>query len=276
MTYNLRNPQSPISARGPWGRFLAMPNDSLPKTFGVAILVALVSATAVSLTSISLRPYQQAHIDAAREAQFSAMIAALPGLDDILRETGADTLTSVVVDLSRGVLDPGVDPADFDFVVAQTDPALSIALPPEADLARIGRRPTHAPVYLLRDGPTLALAVLPIYGTGYQSIIRAYLALEGDLNTVAGLSIYEQGETPGLGARVTDPQWQAQWNARQIADDSGSIVIGVVRSGASGPHEVDALTGATRSSNGVAAMVQFWMGPNGYGPFLDTLRQEAR
>lgn len=255
-----------------WGRFLALPNDSLTKTLGVAFLVALVSATAVSVTSIALKPRQQAHLDAAREARLAAMVAALPGLADILRQTGADTLTSVLIDLTRGQIAGDIDAASYDFVAAQTDPAQSEALTADEDLARIGRRPNLAPVYLLRDGEELALVVLPVYGAGYQSTIRAYLALQGDLNTIAGLSIYEQAETPGLGSRITAPEWQAAWTDRQIADAGGEIVISLVRAGASGAHEVDGITGATRSSQGVADMVRFWMGPQGYGPFLDRLR----
>ncbi|MCB1407769.1 MAG: NADH:ubiquinone reductase (Na(+)-transporting) subunit C [Rhodobacteraceae bacterium] len=261
--------------RTPWGRFLALPNDSLAKTLGVAFLVALVSATTVSVTSIALKPRQQAHIDAAREAQLAELVATLPGLAEILRATGADTMESVLVDLTTGEIDTTTDPAGYDFLAAQTDPALSDALPPELDLARIGRLPRLAPVYLVRDGDDLALVVLQIYGAGYQSTIRAYLALEGDLNTIAGLSIYEQGETPGLGSRITAPEWQALWSGQQVADATGEIAISVVRGGAAGPHEVDGITGATRSSNGVAGMVQFWMGENGYGPFLDRLKSEG-
>ncbi|MEY8099944.1 NADH:ubiquinone reductase (Na(+)-transporting) subunit C, partial [Falsihalocynthiibacter sp. S25ZX9] len=68
-----------------WRRFLALPNDNRVKTLGVAFLVALISALTVSITSVLLQPRQQAHIDAAREAKFAAMVATLPGLADILR-----------------------------------------------------------------------------------------------------------------------------------------------------------------------------------------------
>ncbi len=258
--------------RSPWARFLALPNDSLPKTLGVAFLVALASATAVSVTSVTLRPRQQAHVEAAREARLASLIATLPGLDDILRASGASSLDAVVINIATGEIDPAIDAAGFDFLAAQTAPDQGTALAPAADLARIGRRPNHAPVYLLRDAGGLALVILPVYGSGYQSTIRAYLALQGDLNTIAGLSIYEQGETPGLGARITAPEWQDLWSGRQIADATGEIAIRVVRSGATGPHEVDAITGATQSSNGVADLVRFWIGPQGYGPFLARLK----
>jgi Na+-transporting NADH:ubiquinone oxidoreductase subunit C len=121
----------------------------------------------------------------------------------------------------------------------------------------------------------LALLVLPIYGKGYQSTIHAYLALSPDLQSVAALSIYEQGETPGLGTRIADPTWLALWRERQIYDTQGDIVISVVRGGASAPYEVDGISGATRSTTGVTNMIRFWLGDRGFGPFLARHRPES-
>jgi len=255
-----------------WRRFLALPNDSRIKTLGVAFLVALVSAMAVSVTSVVLKPRQQAHLDAVRESKLTALIGTLPGLADILRETGAETLSTVIVDLATGRIATATDPARYDYLAAQTDPDQTTVLASEQDVAGIGRRPKHAPAFLVRGKDGLALVVLPVYGTGYQSTIRAYLALSADLNTIAGLSIYEQAETPGLGSRIADPDWQALWSGRQAVAPTGEIIIRVVQGSASGPSEVDGISGATRSSTGVARLVQFWLGPDGFGPFLANLR----
>ncbi len=65
------------------------------------------------------------------------------------------------------------------------------------------------------------LLVLPMHGVGYQSTITAMLALEADLTTIAALAIIGQGETPGLGARIEDPDWPALWPGKQIADADG-------------------------------------------------------
>jgi Na+-transporting NADH:ubiquinone oxidoreductase subunit C len=261
-----------FSPFGMWRRFLALPNDSRGKTLGVAFGVALVAAMAVSVTSVALKPRQQAHLEALREAQLAAMIATLPGLGDILRETGAETLETVLVDLRTGLISEAADPQGFDFLAAQTDPEHSTALSSEQDIAGIGRRPDLAPVYLLSGQEGLALVVLPVYGTGYQSTIRAYLALSGDLTTVAGLSIYEQGETPGLGSRITDPVWQGLWAGKQALSPVGEVVIRVVRGTAQGPSEVDGISGATRSTTGVTRLVAFWLGADGFGPFLSALK----
>lgn len=257
---------------GLWKRFVALPNDSRTKTLGVAFLVAFFCAVAVSLTAVTLRPLQEANLQREREARMAAMVAALPGIADILRETGADTLDTVIVDLDAGAVEEGIDPDRFDYAAAQSDPETTVPLAPEDDIARIGRRPEHAPAYLLRDGESLVLAVLPVYGTGYQSTIRAYLALEGDLETIAALSIYEQGETPGIGSRIADPAWEARWQGKQAFDEAGTVSISVVQDGASGPFEVDGVSGATRSSTGVSNLVRFWLGNNGFGPFLKRLK----
>lgn len=252
-----------------WRRFLALPNDSRTKTFGVAFLVATVSAVAVAVTAVSLKPLQTENAERQRQAQMQDMLASVPGLAQMLQDTQADTLETHIVDLERGVFADDIDPTSFE-----PDPERGFVLDQSDDIAGIGRRPDLTPVYVVNDDGDLSLLVLPIYGTGYQSTIRAYLALESDLNTIAALSIYEQGETPGLGTRIAEPAWQNQWSGKQVADETGAIAINVVRDGSGGVHEVDGLSGATRSSSGVGNMVRFWLGENGFGPFLANLRDK--
>jgi Na+-transporting NADH:ubiquinone oxidoreductase subunit C len=119
------------------------------------------------------------------------------------------------------------------------------------------------------------LIVLPVSGNGYQSVIKAMLALEPDLSTIAALTITQQGDTPGLGARIEDPAWQALWAGKQAVDETGQVAITVVRGQAASPNEIDGITGATITSNGVANMLRYWLGEHGFGPFLDRLRQEG-
>ncbi len=255
-----------------WRRLLALPNDSCVKTLSVALLVALVSATVVSVTAVTLKPLQLANLERQRQARMEAMIAALPGMANILREAGASSIETRLVDLSTGSFETATDPANYDQRAAASDPALSMALPREADVAGIGRRANLALVHILRRGEEIALIVLPVHGSGYQSTIYAYLALGSDLNKVAALTVYEQGETPGLGSRVEDPAWQALWPGKEIADETGAIRISVIRGQASGPYEVDGITGATRTTTGITNMLHFWLGDFGFGPFLARLR----
>lgn len=255
-----------------WRRFLAQPNDSSAKTFVVAFLVAFVSAAAVAVTAVSLKPRQMENVENERQQRMAEMLASVPGLTDILGEVDADTLETRIVDLTAGTYAEGVDPVSFD-VQAANDPARSIALSPEQDIAGIGRRPNLVPVHIVRQDGRLLLVVVPAYGSGYQSTIRAYVALGGGLDTIAAVSIYEQGETPGLGTRIADASWQDLWAGKRVADESGEVRIGVVRGTAGNEYEIDGITGATRSSMGVSNLVRFWLGADGFGPFLDNLRE---
>ncbi|MCF4098372.1 NADH:ubiquinone reductase (Na(+)-transporting) subunit C [Maritalea mediterranea] len=257
-----------------WLKLLALPNESRTKTLAVAFLVSGVCALVVSSAAVILEPLQEANRAAERQARLEAMMAAMPGMADILSESGADRLESVVVDLNKTAV-TDIDPAGFDMRAAATDPETSTPIPPEADVAGLGRRTNYAVVHILRSGDALRLVILPISAAGYQSTIHANLALQGDLNTVAGLSIVEQGETPGLGARIEEPAWQALWPGKKLANAEGEIRLSVVRGRATNEYEVDGITGATRTGNAVTEAVQFWLGDFGYGPLLDKLRAGA-
>jgi Na+-transporting NADH:ubiquinone oxidoreductase subunit C len=263
---------SPIAI---WNHFLARPNDDRVKVFGIAILVAFVSAVVVSVTSVTLQPLQDAHLEAERADRMSKMLDTLPGMRDLMEESGVETLETRLVDLETGAFILGIDASSLDMPVAENDPQESVAIPVGEDIAGLRRRAKLAPVYLLERKGKLQLVVLPVSGVGYQSTIRAMLALEPDLTTIAALTITEQGETPGIGARIEDPSWQALWAGKDAMDETGQIVVTIVRGNAVETHEIDGITGATVTSNGVANMLRYWLGDHGFGPFLHRLRLEG-
>lgn len=248
-----------------WRRLLALPNDSTTKTFTVALLIALTSALIVSTTSVLLRPIQEINRERDRQAQIVAVVSA--GVGD------AGALRARIVDLESGRFNTELDPAMFDQRAAARDEERSIAIPAPADIAGLGRRAKHARVFTRVTDGKLDLIVLPVHGQGYQSMLYGYLALRGDLNTVAALTFYEQGETPGLGARITDKVWQAEWRGKKVADDSGTVKIGVASGKTTGPHDVDGISGASRTAQGVTNLLRFWLGEYGYGQLLAQLRQ---
>jgi len=147
-----------------------------------------------------------------------------------------------------------------------------------ANAANIQRVPNHVLVYKRLDqaGRT-ELLVLPVVGQGLWATMYGFLALGSDMTTIRGLTYYEHGETPGLGAEVDSPRWQALWPGREAFDEYGRPVIEVVRGRAGSvdvdPHRVDGLAGATITSNAVTSMLQFWLGEHGYGPYLARLTE---
>lgn len=248
-----------------WRRLLALPNDSTAKTFAVALSVAVVAALVVSTASVLLRPLQEANRERERQAQITALVSAAIG--------DVGPLQARVVDLATGRFATDMDPVTFDQRAAARDPARSVAVPPDSDIAGLGRRATHARIFLREQNGRIDLIVLPVHGQGYQSTLYGYLALRGDFNTVAALSFYEQGDTPGLGSRITEPAWQAAWRDKKVADPTGAVKIEVARGKADGPYQVDGITGATRTGQGVSSLLRYWLGPHGFGPLLDRLRK---
>ncbi len=256
--------------RNPWRRFLALPNDSRAKTVVIAFLVSAICAGLVSGATVVLRPIQTANRAAEEQARIEALVRGIPGMADLLTQSGG-TLSTVVVDLKSGRAADAVSPATLE--TALSDPTNWTALDAGQDLAGLGQRPNYAQVFLLRDGEAVSLILLPLSGQGYGGRIDAILALRGDTNTIAGLAVTRHSETPGLGGRIEEASWQASFPGTELRDESGEMRFRVARGPSSGVHEVDGITGATRTGRGVTQMVRFWLGPDGYEPLLRAIQR---
>lgn len=110
------------------------------------------------------------------------------------------------------------------------------------------------PVFEAQDGRV----VLPITGTGLWGPIWGYIALESDMNTVAGIVLDHSGETPGLGAEIATAAHQALYKGKQIFEGDEFVSVTLKKGGASegNTHEVDAISGGTKTSDGVSAMIK--------------------
>jgi Na+-transporting NADH:ubiquinone oxidoreductase subunit C len=236
----------------------------------VAFAVSAVCAALVTGATAILRPIQAENRAAEERVRLEALLAAIPGMEPVLAEAGGAALGTVVVELGTGRA-ASVPPDALEAALA--DPANWTELPPEADVAGIGARPDLAQVYLVRDAEDVALTVLPVLGSGYNGPIRAMLALRGDGNTIAGLAVTDHSETPGLGGRIDERDWLRRFPGTELRDPSGELRFAVTRGPAATEYEVDGITGATRTSNAITRMVRFWVGPEGYGPFLDAVRR---
>lgn len=251
--------------RNPWRRFLALPNESRTKTVLMAFLVSAICAVLVSGATVLLRPIQAANRAAEEQARIADLVRGIPGMTALL-EQSAGELSTVVIDLDKGRAATGVTPETLDAALA--DAANWTALDPGADLAGLGRRPDYVRIFLLRDGDSVSLALLPVTGQGYGGRIDAIIALSADMTTIAGIAITGHSETPGLGGRIEDPSWQADFAGTQVSDAAGEVRFRVARGTAATEYEVDGITGATRTGNGVTQMIRFWLGPDGYGPLI--------
>jgi Na+-transporting NADH:ubiquinone oxidoreductase subunit C len=207
-----------------------------------------------------------------------ANILASAGLlqEGVSIETQFEQISTRVVDLQTGEFTDAVDAATYDQRKASKDPALSMALDPKQDPAKIKRRANYATVYMVEGEQGIEKIILPIKGYGLWSTLYGFLALEADFETVAGIGFYEHTETPGLGGEVDNPRWKASWVGKQ-AYNQGELAITVLKgkadmSRAGSESQIDGLAGATLTTRGVDNLVRYWLGDEGFRPLINSLK----
>lgn len=251
--------------------------DSIQHTLLVALSVCLVCAIVVSAAAVSLRPMQQQNV----VEDMKRNILAAAGMLDRGRSVAEqfEIIETRVVELASGQFADHIDPDEFDQRKAAQEPASSRRLSSDADMAGIRRLEDYSLVYIVRGADdSIETLILPVRGYGLWSTMYGFLALEGDLNTVTGLGFYEHAETPGLGGEIDNPRWQQQWIGRKVFDGNSDLALSVRRGVAERTndferdHYIDGLSGATLTSRGVDGMIQFWLGRDGFRPFLDNLQ----
>ncbi|MDR1462660.1 MAG: Na(+)-translocating NADH-quinone reductase subunit C [Azoarcus sp.] len=256
--------------------------ESTARTLIVAFIVSLVASVFVAGSAIYLKPVQQQN----RLLDRQRSILAIAGIGDAQLSAGEvralfeRRIEAQVVDLTTGEVNTSLDPTTFDALKAAKDPKTSTELADGEDIALIKRREQLTTVYrLVKDDGSgeLEALILPVRGYGLWSTLHGFLAIRPDLNTVIGLGFYQHGETPGLGGEVDNPKWKALWPGKTLFDDEGRPAIQIAKTGATQDteHKVDALAGATLTSNGVKNLLVFWLGEQGFGPYLDKLRQNG-
>lgn len=256
-------------------KYLDMPNDSQAKTIVVATVLCLVCSIVVSTAAVGLKPKQEENkaLDKKRNIlQIAGMLREDASIDELFKE-----IEPRVVDLDTGEFVDDIDPVDYDQRKAAKDPAASKQLDKSEDIASIRRRANLATVYLVRDEDRIATIILPMHGYGLWSTMYGFMALEGDGQTIKGFGFYEQGETPGLGGEVDNPKWKAIWPGKQVYNEDGGVAIQVIKGNVNkgtpeSQYKIDGLAGASLTSRGVTNLLKYWLGEQGFKPFLKKFR----
>lgn len=253
---------------------MAEVTESWRKTLAVTVLITFICALLVTSAALLLKPRQLAWL--AVEQNRAIVVAA--GLADEAGDLSAaevvglmGSLSARLVALNTAEVVSDTEALSYDFFSALETGAEAYRIPSGLDNAGLVERPLLAPVYVRQGDAGIERVVLPFYGPGMWSTISGYLALDADLNTIRSLVIYKHGETPGIGDLVEQPSWRALWVGVRLRDDSGSF-----RFGQQPGFEVDAISGATVTSSSVVSIATYWLGDDGYGPYLARLREEAR
>ncbi len=251
-----------------------MSKDTVGRTFSVAAAVCVVCAIVVSTAAVSLRPMQAKN----KLLDLKSNILASAGLlqEGVSVEEQFEQVRTRVVDMETGRFTDEVDAATYDQRKAAKDPDLSYALPPDEDPAKLMRRAKYATVYIVEGDEGVDKVILPIKGYGLWSTLYGFLALESDLKTIAGIGFYEHGETPGLGGEIDNPRWKNIWVGKK-AYESGEVVVNILKgtvdpSSPKANTQIDGLAGATLTTRGVDNLVRYWLGDEGFAPFIRHLK----
>ncbi len=206
-----------------------------------AIMVAVVGAL-LALASTSLKDLQDENVKKEKMQNILASVGVV-----VEREQAPSQFTSVIKEQLALKIDGSVDESSKAF-----DIDLKNELSKKVEDQRF-------PLYVAeQDGKKFY--IVPLRGAGLWDAIWGYVALEEDLNTIKGTVFDHKGETPGLGAEITQKWFQDRFVGEKIMNQSGEIVGVEVAKGntsqAKDDNKVDAISGSTITGNGVTNMIK--------------------
>lgn len=220
-----------------------------PYTVGFVAVVSVVCALLLSSAATVLKPLQDAN------QQFDIRRNIIKAFGEKLENPGPEAVNAFFEARIKGV----VINAKGETLDGQSAEKVN---PEDEEKKPAGERRYPAFVLLDEAGAPAAYAV-PIIGKGLWSTLYGYLAVNNDLNTVRGITFYKHGETPGLGAEISEPWFQANFTGKKLYDEQGSFAsIKVIKGKVSdafpegNDHAVDGISGATMTANGVTALLR--------------------
>ncbi len=231
------------------------------------LVMTTVVALVLALMSTALKPLHDAN-----EAIYNkrAIISALGNkLDKTVAEMTDEEVTAIFENrITQRVMDVEGNFLDENAVIAR---GYKAGKAENVDMAK-ERKKDEAdriyPIYEYKDDKG-EYAIVSVRGNGLWDAIWGNIALDKDMNTIVGASFDHQGETPGLGAEIKDnPKYSANFVGKKIFDADGEYVsITSRKGGAKDPlHDVDGITGATVTADGVTDMMKDGM--KHYLPYL--------
>lgn len=256
-----------------------MQNDSVFKTVTVALILCIVCSIMVSGSAISLKPMQERNkrFDIKKNLLLASGLIKDSNVSKQEVDEAFKSIETKVIDVSTGEEVSDINPDTYDQREAAKDPKQNVKIPGDRDLAHIKVRAKYAKVYLVKEGGQVKMIVLPIHGKGLWSTLYGFIALNSDTRTIKGIGFYQHGETPGLGGEVDNPRWKAQWEGKMAYTSDFEPVIQVIKGtvnpkSSQAKYQIDGLSGATLTSNGVTNLVRYWLGSSGYGTYLEKFR----
>ncbi len=228
---------------------MAINKDSNSYTFVFAIVLITVVGTILALLAMGLKPMQAKNDEVKKKLDVLSALMTPKEMETIDRSNAAEifekyvNLEDALVLDAAGKVKEGLKAFDIDIRREYKDKKLQ-----EAD--------RNYPLFIAKkDGKTFY--IIPMIGKGLWGPIWGNVCLAEDMKTIQGASFGHQGETPGLGAEISQPFFVNRWIGEQISDESNEFSkFEIVKdgSGAAMPSRVDGITGGTITSVGVQEM----------------------
>ncbi len=196
-----------------------------------SVVMVVVVAVLLAVTSLSLQERQAANALNEKKQQ---IVKAL-GEDPLTASYDAVVAESALLDKNGNTISGKSDAEIFE---ALNDLTASFAA-------------GEFPIFKAANGSV----VIPVYGAGLWGPIWGYIALEPDMNTVKGIVMDHSGETPGLGAEITTDKVQSSFVGKTIFEGNNFVSVTMRKGGATNNHEVDAISGGTKTCDGVNSML---------------------
>lgn len=220
------------------------------------IVLVLIVGTGLAFAALSLKEKQTENADNDKRRQILASVGVSVPENELIREFNRLIVSQVVLNEAGDSI--GAD-------------AFAINVAQQSKLPAASR---ELPLYVCNiDGSTKY--IIPLYGAGLWGPIWGYVSLNDNCSTVYGAFFDHQGETPGLGAEITKPDFYSQFAGKELFKNGQFLPIAVVKKGqkpAGNEDYVDGISGGTITSKGVGAMLDSSLTP--YKAYLDRIAAE--
>ena len=231
-------------------------NSNTYQILYAAVMVLLVG-TVLAFIYMALKPKQNENIaNDTRKQILSALHIAAPDDAQVKDVYEKYIIQDLLVDKEGNILD------------SAENVAFNVDMKKNVKLAE-----RQLPIMKCKTDDGSIKYVLPVYGAGLWGPIWGYIAVNDDGNTIYGANFSHEGETPGLGARITEQPFQDNFKDKHLFIDGEFKSVAVLKKGqksTNGAEQIDALTGATITSRGVSDMIADCLAP--YEAFLKKLQ----
>ena len=221
-----------------------MNRDSNKHTYIFAILMVVSVAFVLSFTSESLKDLQNSNVKKEKMQNILSSVGINVSRDES-EDLYMDYISEELSLKLDGTIDSDIEAFDIN---------LALEVKKDSDTQRF-------PLYIA-NVENEKFYVIPLRGAGLWAEIWGYIALKEDINTIKGVSFDHKSETAGLGAEITEDWFIDSFTDEKINDSQGNFVGVYLTKSNNDPrnedkmdNEVDAISGATITGDGVSDMI---------------------